>query len=436
MKKLLKVTLLAGLVILAAYAIRIYFYKWHPSIGIDLINKDLKISQKYKGLKGAVDFTTDGFGNYYIAYNTGIQFIDSSGKSHNLIENKDFDISSIDYNGGKVYYSSKDSIYCYDMLKNKNEKFFSGIPNYGDYNRSIVRVRGNLIYVSIGAATNSGVIGNDNKWKETEPYFHDMTPYDVTLKGENFGDKNTGVFQSYKTKSISGQIVSSHFPGNASIITINLNNRKANTFAWGIRNVKGMDFNDENKPVCSVGGMEERGARAVYGDNDYIYEVNGGYWYGWPDYSGGDPITSPKFKSRKNLSFVFENHPNMNPPSPVYQGQNVSSLGSLAVDSSGNIGEKNCIFFYNRIYNAVYSFEKSRVEKTELKLKKGSNISSMKIYNKNLMMLDSGSGYMYSISRRDAGIKDINYERFNSIYVYLIICGIASIVLVLRIKRD
>ena len=41
--------------------------------------------------------------------------------------------------------------------------------------------------------------------------------------------------------------------------------------------------------------MLDTTVRGIKNDRDYIYEINGDRWYGWPDYSGGDPITSPRF---------------------------------------------------------------------------------------------------------------------------------------------
>jgi hypothetical protein len=435
MKKIFKIALLICIAVVAAYIIKFYFYRYHYKVNPKVLDRSLSFKIKYKDLKGAVDFTSDEKGNYYIAYKSKIQVIDKTGRSYNIIENENFDISSIDYKDGKLYYASKDKIYCYDIIESRNTEFFSGIPNYGDYNKSIVKINGNYLYVSIGAATNSGVVGKDNMWNDSKTYVHDITPSDITLKGINFENGTTGAFQSYGTRSIKGQVIPSHFPGNASIIFININTKKASTFAWGIRNVLGMDFNFENKLFCSVGGMENRGARPVSGDNDYIYEIEKGVWYGWPDYSGGDPITSPKFKGKNGLSFLLENHPNMNPPSPIYQSLKASSLGSIAVDSLGNIGEKNCIFFYNSTDNLIYNFKYPKVEKSEIKFGENSLIKSMKIYGKSLLILDSKSGYMYSINKKDFNnIKDL--KQYNNVYVYLILSAIVAIILVLKVKRD
>ncbi|MCH3963911.1 MAG: hypothetical protein LKE46_06515 [Clostridium sp.] len=435
MKRLIRILILVLVAFAFAYAAQLYYYKNHMEAGVKLKNNGLNCELKYKDLKGAVDFTSDQYGNYYIAYKFKIQFIDNSGRSYNIIENKNFDISSIDYKDGKLYYASRDKIYCYSINDHKNTVFVSGIPNYGDYNRSMVRTRGNYLYVSVGAATNSGVVGKDNKWRSEKPYVHDVTPKDITLKGINFDGGSTGAFQSSGTKSINGQVIPGHFPGNASIIAYNMNNGHGSTFAWGIRNVEGMDFNGNNNLVCSVGGMENRGERPVSGDNDYIYEVKKGFWYGWPDYSGGDPVLSPKFRGKNNLGFLLENHPTMNPPSPIYQNDRVSSLGAVAVDTSGNIGEKNCIFFYNKADNSLYSFKSPKVEKNEIEFDRNSSIENIKIYGKSLMILDGQNGYLYSINGHEhESIK--KFKQYNNIYIYLISVIVFTIILILRVKRD
>lgn len=435
MKKLLRILVIILMVFAFSCVIKCYYNKNHAQVNLKIMDNKLAFNLKYKDLKNAVDFTSDGNGDYYIAYKSKIQFIDKNGRSSIIIKNNDFDISSIDYRGKKLYYSSRNKIYCYDLIQNKNSKLFSNIPNYGDYNRSIIRTNGNCLYISVGAVTNSGVVGNDNLWRNEKPYVHDITPKDIILKGINFKDGKTGAFQSYGTRSVKGQIISAHFPGNSSIVVYDIENKKGSTFAWGIRNVTGMDFNDKNELICSVGGMENRGSRAILGDNDYIYKIKKGAWYGWPDYSGGDPIISPKFKGNGNLSFLIENHPNMNPPSPLYQSSKVSSLGTIGIDTSGDIGEKNCIFFYNKRDNSLYSFKYPQIEKKKIEFYKNSLINSMKIYNGNLLILDSKSGYLYSITKDNKNII-INSRQYNNIYIYLIISAVVVIVLILKIKRD
>ena len=66
-------------------------------------------------------------------------------------------------------------------------------------------------------------------------------------------------------------------------------------------------------------------------------------------------MNSPKFKTTKGMSlqFILENHPTTNPPAPLYQHNNVGTIKSLAVDISGTLGEKNCIYFYDDIASVL-----------------------------------------------------------------------------------
>lgn len=433
MKKLVKILFVIAIIILSGIMLKSYFYKTHSKIKIEIKDVTLSCNLKYRGLKGAVDFVKDEKGNYYIAYKNSIQVIKTQGQSYDVLKDSNLNIYSLDYYKGNLYYSSGDKVYCYSLQNNKNSILISGMPNYGDYKDSLIRVKDGYIYISIGAATNSSVIGEDNVWVKNNLYAHDVTPADIVLKGVNFGKENRGAFQSYNTQSVQGQVIPKHFPGNASIITYNLSQGSSDTFAWGIRNVKGMDFTSEGKLICTVGGMENRGSRPIIGDNDYIYQIKKGVWYGWPDYSGGDPVTSPKFKSIKNspLQFVLAVHPSTNPPAPLYQHKTVGTMGALAVDKEGVLNKKNCIFFWDNLDNMIYSFKGIGSPMDEINFNGKVKISSMKIFNKELLILDENNGYLYSIDKGEIS----NYIKvYHNIYPYLIFLCILGIILILKIQ--
>ena len=399
MKKIIKLMLL----IIAIVGSTFIFTKYYKSFNnnISLTNKNIKFSLKYKGLKDAVDFTTDEKGNYYIAYKDKIQLITSTGKSNYIYNDVGLNIKSLGYKDNKLYFSSGTKILSYNLTNRKIETLIKDLPNFGDYKDSIIRINGNDIYVTIGAATNSGVVGEDNLWLKDNRYTCDIPPFDITLKGLNFGNGNNSAFSIYGTKAIKGQIISGHFPGNASILVYNINSKQLNTYSYGIRNIKGMDFNSEGMIIASVGGMENRGLRPVKGDSDYIYKIEKGVWYGWPDYSGGDPITSPRFKGKNNqaLSFLFENHPTTNPPAPIYQHKSLNTLSQIAVDKNGNIETKNSTFFFDIGCKTVFNINTSGIIDEVLSFNEGS-INSMKFINNNLIILDSSRGLLYSVVKK------------------------------------
>ncbi|WP_342590165.1 hypothetical protein [Clostridium muellerianum] len=434
MKNLFKILLLFFCMILIIFVLKKYYYKDYDFKNLNMNIKELKYSIEYKGLKSAVDFTLDEQGNYYIAYKDKVQIIKDSGKSYYLFKSNDLNINSIEYFNNKLYFSSDTKIYCYDINNNKIFDIVRDIPNYGDYKNSIIRIKGNYIYITVGAATNSGVIGEDNKWVKENPYAHDISPKDITLKGLNFGEFKTGAYQSYKTKSLEGQIIPQHFPGNSSVLIYNLNTGNIETMAWGIRNITGMDFTSDGKLIAAVGGMENRGLRPIKGDTDYIYEIKKKNWYGWPDYSGGDPVTSPKFKGKSSstIQFVLENHPTTNPPAPIYQHKTVSSIKSLAVDNNEVLGIKNAMYFYDIINKELCRFNGTGSIKDNIKFNKG-DVCSLKFNKKGLLILDQKEGYLYSIEK---GNVTNNFKAERKIYIYLLIVAVMSIIILLKFQKD
>lgn len=388
-------------------------------------NKNLSYDIKVKGLKDTRDFTIDKDDNYYIAYENKIQKIDKNGKAINLIEKNIFNINSIAYHNNNLYFCSDNNLYSYNLDDNKTRLIMNTIPSVGDYNKCKLLINRNNLYVSIGAATNSGVVGEDNQWLNDEPIIHDITPKSVTLRGNQYS--GTGTFVPFNTKNIKGELIEGTFPGNSSVVKYDLEQNKGNLFCWGIRNIKGMDFNSEGKVIGAVGGMENRGARPIKGDKDYIYEIKENAWYGWPDYSGGDPVTSPRFIGKNNtkVEFVLENHPTSNPMAPIYQHKSLSTIESLAVDKESILGSKDCIYFYDNDDNTIYSLEKSSVIKTEIEFNKSKNIS-LKFTGKSLAVLNGEQGIIFEVNN----IKNktpVNPLDKKAIYVVLAVLGVAIV---------
>ncbi len=395
----------------------------------------IKSQIMFKGLIGAADFTRDGEGNYYIAFKDHVQYIDKTGRAYNLFTDKKLSICSLEYNQGVLYYTSGTLVYSYNLKSKETSEIIKNLPNYGDYNKSLIRVSEGYLFVTIGSATNSGVVGLDNSWINDFPLNHDTSPKSITIKGINFGEEKTGAFVSYKSKNIKGQIITQHMPGNSSILIYNLKTGAQGTFAWGIRNIKGLDFSSQGKIIASVGGMEDRGLRPVKGDSDYIYAIKKNAWYGFPDYAGGDPISSPKFKGITNstIPFILDQHPTTNPPAPIYQHESVDGLVGVSVDTQGILGENDCIYFYEKNDNSVYSFNSANALKEKINFAGDTYISSMKFFNK-LILLDSKSGYLISMEKNNESVVG-GWSQRSYYYLLVIVITLIGSILVWVIKR-
>jgi len=432
MKRIIGFIVILVVMSFALFSFENFSKEYKVTVKDDILSSQILL----KGLSNAVDFTKDDQGNYYVAFKDKVQYIDKIGRSYNIFINKKLSITSLDYKNGVLYYASDTSIYSYNLISKKNIEIIKGIPNYGDYKNSLIRINGDYLFVTIGSATNSGVVGLDNQWLANYPQNHDVTPKRITIKGLNFGVNKTGAFVSYQTRNKNGQMITEHKIGNSSIIIYNLKTGAEGNFAWGIRNMNGIDFNSEGKILVSVGGMENRGLRPVNGDSDYIYQIKKNAWYGFPDYTGGDPINSPKFKdsSNKTIPIILENHPSTNPPAPIYQHKAVDSLFALAIDKKGILGDKDCIYFYEKNDNSIYSLNKIGPLKEKVNFGSETYITSMKFFN-DLEVLDSKSGYLICIKKNvDIDISSVAH-RLGYYLLAIVVTLIVSILVVLSKKN-
>ncbi|MBC8061901.1 MAG: PQQ-dependent sugar dehydrogenase [Clostridiaceae bacterium] len=429
-KRIKYIIIICLLIILGGSCIKSYFSNTY---NISLVDKDKYWEIKYKGVAASRDFAVDSKGNYYIAYKDKIQFIAVSGKSYDILRDDTLNINSLEFQNGKLYFSSNCSVFSLDLKDRNLEELIKGLPNFGDYKNSIIKLNGEDLYISIGAATNSGVVGPDNLWVKTNTYNHDITPFNIIIKALKFGTENTGPFVPYKTKIVENQSIPGHFPGNASIIKINIINKGAENFACGIRNVLGMDFDSKGKLFATVGGMEDRGLRPIQYDYDYLFEIKKGQWYGWPDYSGGDPINSPRF-NKINDSFIIENQPTVNPPAPIYQNKYVSTIGTMAVDKKNDFGKLDSMFFYDQKLNSISELTNVGSLQEKIKLNNVSNIKSIKFYQGSLIILDSKAGYIVQVSKLKIQVENKFHVEFLYGLLLIIATGIIFLIKALNHK--
>ncbi|WP_102400519.1 hypothetical protein [Haloimpatiens massiliensis] len=428
MKKIVKWVIVIIVLAILSFNMNRYI---NNKIDIKFLEENFNCQLRFKGLKGARDFCISDKGEYYIAYKDKIQVVKSNGNSYYLFKDRDLNINSIALYNNKLYYSSKKAIYEYDLEKNKRKILIEKLPNFGDYSNSKIKIEGNNLYVSIGTATNSGIVGEDNDWLREQPYNCDISPKTCILKGKNFGDKKTGAFVPYGTSNVKGQIIPGHFPGNGSVLIYNLDTGTLENFAWGIRNIEGMEFNSEHKLIAIIGGMEDRGLRPVKGDVDYIYQIKKGMWYGWPDYSGGDPINSPRFKGKngERIGFLLDKHPSTNPPAPLYQHETLNTLCDLTVDKNGLLGYKDAIYFFDAKEMKLYSLTKNLVLK-EKALIEGSEKISLEFSEEGLNILDRKRGVLWIGSIGPEKVTENN----KFLYFYLVILSLCIIGVIIYTK--
>lgn len=412
MKKIIFIALTIGLLSFSYFVVKLY----NDFSNIFTEPEEVKYDILTAGAKEAKDFTTNKR-NIYIAYRDRIQVIEKNGKSYILYKVDNGDIRSLQYYDNKLYIIDGPNLISFDLANHKKEVLMEDIPNFGDYGECKLMLKEDKIYIAIGAATNSGVVGLDNKWRSKYPFNYDISPKDITITDKV--NKNFGAFVPFNSKNTPGQKISGHFPGNASVVVYNPKSKESFLYCWGIRNVKAMDYDSIGNIYAVVGGMEPRGYRGVQGDVDYIYELRSDTWYGWPDYSGGDPINSPRFKSTSGdkLSFILQKHPSSNPPAPYYQHKYVNSLTAMTVDRKGDFGRKDLMFFYDNSNKILLSIDNKGIVQEKLKLGKNSEIIDLEMYNGSMLLLEKNQGLLIKLTPANETIK-VSYK---VILIYVIV---------------
>lgn len=386
------------------------------------VTKGYEYDIKAKGLSGAKDISIDEEGNVLVAFENEVRTIRADGKENKILLNRNRNIQSIMYNKGNIFYISGNSLFQYNIKTEEDKELLSNLPNSGEYKNSKLAINEDKIYISIGAATNSGV-AEDGKT-------YDLSPIKITLKGKNFDGDKTGAFVEYGTKTSEGQVVKAAYPGNASIITYNINNSKSELFAWGIRNIKGWDFYSTGELFGIVGGMENRGLRPIKSDVDYIYNIKKGYWYGWPDYSGGDPVTSPRFNEAESekTTFLLDKHPTVNPEAPFYQSERIDSLQALTIDKQGDFFSENAILFFDKNEKRLFSLTKDRISSSLINIKGNGEIIDIEKFKDRIFLLEKNEGIIYEVYKENKLINTFSQRLLISIISILLIFIITIII--------
>lgn len=384
-----------------------------------------------KNMSDATDFTIDNEGNIYVSKAKSIITINNSNEEKLIFEEEFLNIKQIAVLGDELFYLYEDKLNSYNLKSNIHKVMIDSIPNFGDYTDNKLLIFNNDLYLTIGAATNSGVVSGEDAIAKTGE--HDIPSLAIELTGENYGLKRTGAFMSYSMSSQKGKQVQEGIIGNATILKINKESNEFKTVAYGVRNVGGLDFNSEGKIIFSVGGIENRGDRPLEGDSDYIYVMNEESFYGWPDYSGGDRVDSARFR--------FEGKPIIKPATtiselpqkPFYQHDNISTLGSLAIDREGTIKNKDSIFVVDNKGQKILNIDKFGAKREIIKCE---NVQKILMNKESLYILEKGKGQLISISSKEntSSLKT-NKNLFRALMVICLMAMIILVSLLLKVKK-
>ena len=397
-------------------------YKISNRYNLNLIYKNVDWSINTKGLDGAVSFDFDKENNLYIAFKNTIKMINKDNKEKVLVYDRTLNIYDIACYNNDIIIASDNRVLLYDINKEQYTELINGIPNNGLNYKTNIILNGEYLYVSIGSNTNSGVVDQCNKNEDKASFEWEAT---------GIGYNNYYAFAPFGEKVIEGQKIKESILSNASILRYDLNSKELITYATGIRNVEGLAVNSIGKVTAIVGGMEDSGVRPVKDDVDYIYDIKEKAWYGWPDFSGGDPITSPRFSDGTNkLSFVIANHPTEVTLGPRYQHDKVSALSGLTIDYEGKCFPKDTIIFADNVDNYIYVLTENDTARAIVALDKDSYVDKIRYNDANIYILDSKGGCLYKISGQ---VNTTIFNLPNVIWIFIIVF-IMSIIIALMYK--
>lgn len=236
----------------------------------------------------------------------------------------------------------------------ETQAIVDGLPSYGDHHTDGPAVSPDgWIYFGQGTASNSGVIGEDNAnfgWLKRKPDFHDIPGADIELTGQNFTTKNlldpekkgkveTGAFVPFGTITSPGQVIPGQTKCSGAILRVRPDGTDLQLVAWGFRNPFGLAFAPDGNLFVTDNAFDDRGSRPVWGTADVLWRVQPDLWYGWPDFSAGEPVTLKKFKppGQAQPQFLLAKHPNA-PPAPVARFGVHSSADGLDFSRSDTFG--------------------------------------------------------------------------------------------------
>lgn len=258
-------------------------------------------------------------------------------------------LTGITHWNGDLFVSHKGVITVIEQNGRRND-LIRGLPSHGDHSNSRVAIGPDMkIYFGQGTATNSGVVGPDNYWVYDNPLVHDMPSYYTLLNGQNFRTNNmmlsaiedtyTGAFAPYGHMNQPFEKRKGILKASGSILKADMDGRRLEVVASGLRNPAYIKFSNENNLFVSNNGYDIRGSRPVANAPDEFLFIHSGAWYGWPDFAGGVPITSERFRpdGGSSAEFLLSCHPEL-PQKPFTSFAPDSSIAGFDFNKDSNFG--------------------------------------------------------------------------------------------------
>jgi glucose/arabinose dehydrogenase len=180
-----------------------------------------------------------------------------------------------------------------------------------------------------------------------------------------------------------------------SILRANLDGTELEQYAWGLRNAVRLKFDEEGNLYAANQGFDARGSRPIANATDHIFVITQGLWYGWPDFSAGEPVTSRRFipEGGQPIEFLLANHPNSAPiPFAIFpSNSNIMGFDINPYEEFGDLGD-----FFVAEFGSTRLSGRSEIPNMGV----GHRVSRTSLYSGGSMTFAvNRSGFMASYSR-------------------------------------